>query len=650
MAHFFLPASHNYSQTAQRISRAQRKKPVTTTDTTFSQLVVAMETAMARTGKSPQVLSNHLTAMKAFMADHGFSAECAIGSHLRAAYYRRLGEHVTRLTKEERSTSYIANRKNLLGHWRSLLLQMDRERAANTGTFPPFQIAIRELLSEAGGIKKLAKNVGISHSALQRWSSGTTPQTSSIPKLRRLESYFGMEPGALVCLLGGEDVTPAVAPITSNAINYRKRISQFQQNPFRLKIISDAFKIEWSDFVSYKTSLLPSLERQARGRWDLTEHTTFVANEALWYCFVDSKYCPTATIHWTALTRYCGWLTLQKTSGGAELPSETVQTLTCVLAINHLSNYIQWLVKRADGKIHEGIIGFIKFVKSLVHPITGYLTQSPHLAASLHVALSRDIGWPELCAKAFEWTKKTLKQLTPRQKQSRDTFEPIKAILELSNPMEEVSDMVQRMKTHRPSTGGLTEAIWARDLLLIKLLASNPLRAKNMKLLSYRDDNSGQLRQTTDGSWRIVIPPEYFKNQAGAAKDRPYDMPVDEALWSDLERYIKRYRPLLPHARETDYVFLSADGEAATKGWETLNRRVFHLTKHYLLNCPGVGPHAFRYINGTAILKAMPGAWEIAAQVLHDKEDTVRKHYAHLRGTDGAERAHAALRSAFARM
>ena len=127
-------------------------------------------------------------------------------------------------------------------------------------------------------------------------------------------------------------------------------------------------------------------------------------------------------------------------------------------------------------------------------------------------------------------------------------------------------------------------------------------------------------------------------------------MPVEAALWRDIERYLRQYRTFFPNVQETDYVFLSTDGGVASRGWETLNKRVSQLTRRYLWNCPGVGPHAFRYISGTAILKALPGAWEVAAQVLHDREDTVRKHYAHLRGTDGATRAHTALSSAFARM
>ncbi|MBL8428604.1 MAG: hypothetical protein JNJ95_01755 [Dechloromonas sp.] len=617
---------------------------------TFNHLQEAMKAKLTMAGKPHQVLSNHLSALRGFMADRGFTPERTIGSHLRASYYRRLHEHVETLSQQGRSSAFIANRKNLLGHWRSLLLEQDRESAVTANSYSPFQVALRELLSAAGNVNRLARDSGVSKSALKRWAAGVTPQTASLNKVRRLESYFGLERGALISLLGDTPATSLETTATATPIQYRERLRQNSSSTFRLQVVSEDFKAEWRDFFIYKTSMLPILERQPNGQWRLTEHTTIVPSEERWYGFLANKYCPTASLNWSNLARYCGWLSMSKSCGGLGLPCEAVQSLACVLSVPNLSNYVQWLALRADGKIHGGIINLITFVKSLVHPNSGYLTQSPQLAEALHPALGLTGGWQELCSKTFEWTQKAFQQLSPKKQRSRDPFEPIRQVLELGNPMEAVSDMVQRMKAARPSTGGVTEAIWARDVLLIKLLASNPLRAKNVKLLSYRPDNSGQLRQARDGSWRIVITPEWFKNQAGAAKDQPYDMPVDEALWGDIERYIKHFRPHLAGAKESDFVFLSADGSADTNGWESLNKRVFQLTKRYLLHCPGAGPHAFRYINGTAILKALPGAWEVAAQVLHDKEETVRKHYAHLRGTDGAARAHAALKSAFGRM
>jgi len=145
---------------------------------------------------------------------------------------------------------------------------------------------------------------------------------------------------------------------------------------------------------------------------------------------------------------------LPKASGGAGLPIEAVQSLACILAPPHLTNYVQWLALRAEGKVHQGIINFINFVKGLVHAKTGYLTQSPQLSNALHPALGLSGAWQDLCSKAFDWTKKALQQLAPRQKCARDPREPIWRILEQAKPMEAVTDMVRRLKAARPSTGG----------------------------------------------------------------------------------------------------------------------------------------------------------------------------------------------------
>src|SRR5690606_29694344 len=68
--------------------------------------------------------------------------------------------------------------------------------------------------------------------------------------------------------------------------------------------------------------------------------------------------------------------------------------------------------------------------------------------------------------------------------------------------------------------------------------------------------------------------------------------------------------------------------------WKGLNRRFETLTRRYLHGCPGVGPHSFRHIVATAVIKRT-GSFTAAALILHDREETVRAHYAHLVGTDG---------------
>lgn len=282
-----------------------------------------------------------------------------------------------------------------------------------------------------------------------------------------------------------------------------------------------------------------------------------------------------------------------------------------------------------------------------MHSTTGYLTVTP----SVGVEASGHGGqnWTEQCRRCFNGMRELQQHYDELTQASRDSFEPIQAVLSLANPLEAVADMTFRMQADRPLTNGTQEAIWARDLALIKLLMSNPLRIKNLQELSWRPDNTGQLHQRADGAWHIKIERKFFKNHRGAARDRDYDNPVDPAVWPTLQQYLLIHRSRLLAGRNTDYVFVSQEAESDGGPWISMSRRVFILTARYLWGCPGVGAHAFRHIVATAILKASPNDWQTAALVLHDRIETVQKHYAHLRTADGTRRLHSLFEQTFAR-
>lgn len=101
-----------------------------------------------------------------------------------------------------------------------------------------------------------------------------------------------------------------------------------------------------------------------------------------------------------------------------------------------------------------------------------------------------------------------------------DSFAPIMHILQMAQPMDAIADMVQRMRADRPVLDPKAEAIWARDIVLIKLLASNPIRRRNLIHLTWRADNTGELHQREDGSWWLKIHKSRFKNTRGAAGDQ----------------------------------------------------------------------------------------------------------------------------------
>lgn len=616
---------------------------------TYDHLFKQMSERALQSGMPSASLSNRVSALNSFMADLGYSSNSVIGHNLRSSYYRRLGEHVTNLVNEGRPKQYITNRKNLLGKWHALINDLDRDLSIQRGDETPFQTKLKEMVAIAGSQKRLAKETGTSLATLKRWISGTKPTPRALGNIRRLESYFAIEPGSLAGLVTSNAIRTILEVGESKPIEYRNRLAASVSSEYNLKHITEGLRRQWQDFLEFKVSDFVLLKKQPKAKWRVSQKSAVSESPANWYAFYNGKHVPTATITWFTITSYLGWLGLPQSAGGAGFLPEQTQSIAWFINKSLIHKYLQWQTKRSGGIVHGGTKRLIQFICALTHPKSGYLTQSPHLVSSLPQEAGI-VDWDNACNSTYEWSKQALEQTQGIIKKSRDPLEPIRDVLELANPMEAVADMVRRMKSVHPTTGGLNEGIWARDLLLIKLLASNPLRANNMKLLTYKPDNTGELYQRRDGAWFILIAPELMKNEHGAARGNPYHMPVNESLWKDIEVYLRRYRPMFPHADKTNFFFLSSTETPTPSAWKNLNRRVFTLTKAYLWRCPGAGPHAFRYINGTSILKAMPGAWEVAAQVLHDREETVRRHYAHLRGEDGGTRAHAILHTAFERM
>jgi len=657
MINLTVPVSLNYSRSTHvQIRRAdkRKKKMSAITTLTYAELSEKMQQRVADGVVSAAALPNLKSALNAFLKQNGLSENSVIGSTLRASYYRSLSKHVEHLKSEGRSASYIANRKTLLRKWSSLVNQLDHLDAVSKNAFTPFQLALQDILAQAKTTPaQLAKTLNITKSTFGNWLKGAQPNQTALPALRRIEVFFAMEPNALVSLAYERNYYKPADEASLQSIPYRERLAVVTKDPYRLKTISEQLAKEWRSLIIHKTEKLPLLKRHSRGAWGTTEYITQGKVDRNQHLFVKDKYVPTGSIVWESLVTYLGWMCRDAECGGAGFSVDDVQTLAWLTHKSLGHRYLAWKIERSGDRIHSGILDFLKQVKALTHPAHGYLTQMPALNAHLPEH-SRHENWKEACREVFEWSVETARTLNGGGiEQSREPMQPILHILELPAPLEAIGDMTARMAASRPVTGGVEEAIWARDLLLMRLMTSNPLRAKNLKLLTYKPDNTGNLYKKADGSWNIWIDKKAFKNQKGAAADKDYDVAVTPNVWPMIEQYLHVYRPMLPDADKVPFVFLSSMTEKAEGhigAWKSLNRRVFYLTKRFLWDCPGIGSHGLRYIVGTAILKKNPNAWGLAAAALHDKEETVKAHYAHLRGRDKVGYAQESLKEYYARI
>lgn len=662
-----MPVLHHYVPTVSvnvhrqmpsRPAVRARKRLVDSHSLTFEKLKQLMKTRLqsgATVGASSA--PNLFSALTGFMEERGYRDHDAVGSTLRASYKRNVTAHAEALKAQGRPKPYIANRKSLLTHWRRALIEADRASAAQLGRASPFQAALRELFANGATMKGTSRVAGVPLPTLKRWLAGAVPNAKSVRWVPCLERHFGIPAGTLGDLLPfrlsrGKGSVPPLA-----AIEYRERLRAHVTDKYAVKAPNERLRREWQELTTYKVQTTNAC-RQARmlrsksGKWSMTSEPVKPMTESLWYAFHGTKYVASADILWSFVSQYLGWLQLgpviardndEVAPGGKGLDAEVTMTLANLARADWLEDYVEWRVERSGGVFHEGIVRLLKAVSSLCHPTTGYLTQCWAKFKDVEPAMTQD-DWTAACNDAYLFAADTLADREAGT--SRSSIEPIGHVLDLPNPLDAIADAVIRLDADRPSTGGIDEAIWARNRLLLKLLASNPLRDKNVRMLTYRPDGKGHLR-CVDGVWRISIPKAAFKNFNGAAKHRHYDMPIRPEVWPDIERYLRDYRPMLS-PDDSPYFFASSrDNTGPMKG---LRRAFASLMRKYVAQCPSAGPHAMRHIVATSILKKRPNDWMAAAWALHDEVETVLKHYGHLKSDDAHQWYAEVMAGPFARM
>ncbi|WP_458766335.1 hypothetical protein [Cupriavidus basilensis] len=593
-----------------------------------------------------QTYRNQLSTLRSFLTFLGKSAESRIGRELRSQFDGHLKSYLEALPLSAHTKS---DRRSHLHAWRdsfdTLEAQQSNTSVAEASETCPssfHQILRLAVAATHEAPTTLAKRCGTSVSAIHRWLKGAVPNARAIPSLRRLERALGLEPDRLCAAAAELRATGSVASVGAIAsIGFRERQRRNTKNPYLLRIdtMTSDFVSEWTAFFEYKTTKFPKFERSSRGVWRLLPEGRIGANLSQ-LAYRSGQGCPTAEIILGRLRAFFGFLSLPTSDGGWGLEPTEAQSLAWLAVPEAVDAFLEFMTTRSDGLIHWGQSQFAALASCLTHPRTGYLAQQPAFTHKVGLAQA-ERSWQAICEQTFKlcdaW-KKAATQL------SRDPQEPLRGLLMLQEPLAPILRAIEALDQAADAapSGSLQESIFKRDALLLSILLANPLRARNFRLMQYRDDQSGNLYRRQDGQWRLRFNSADFKNEKGAAR-KNYDAPLPRALADRIVDYLDEYRPrLLRRQPRAAWVFPSSQ----TSGkWIGLNKHVSKITRRLIPETPSFGPHAVRHLVATDYLRKHPHDYPTVAQLLHDKLETVLAVYAHLRKDDSFGRYEAHLQA-----
>lgn len=506
------------------------------------------------------------------------------------------------------------------------------------GLRTPFAVRLVETMTAAGrSIGEVAEALGCPRKRISEYRQGQLlTGRRAHDEMPKIEAYLKLKPGTLSELL---------PPTAMSQYTYSLPLNSVQEG-------------EWQKFFHHKTDK----EQADPDRRPLM----------FWRVHVDGS-CPTGKLNYTRMMRYLGWLAHE---GPADLQAliksnpEQVGLVDWARA-DAVTGFVRWLARRKEQHAphyNMGHIGHLAFACSILRKQSGYLWQAYEVdfgAVAAHgICLGADGGVPTLVEwrahceatfdKLFKFRTHLEEQgLVEKAKENAGTIGPI---LLSDRPMDFLLLMVVRMRADLPRVEAhvtygtraarMKLAIFRRDLLLIEMLTTNPLRLRNWITLTYSPVNTGQLRRAEDGHYTLHIPKEEIKATA-AFRDHDYTADVPQALTGLLRTYLTDDRPLLIGASACSFVFRPSrltTGTLEGALFTGLAQRIHYWSGLYLrkeLQGRGFRTHAVRHIIATHFVKQYGEEGLIlAADALHNTPMTVKNHYGHLIATDHTRRAH----------
>ena len=597
---------------------------------TYGALIRHYRQELREAGKADSTISNQISRLKRFMALAGRDDHDPAGAELEDdETFTRIRDQVI----EDGAASNQRAMRSTLQAWRK-----SYRRLVHQAELPErFDEALRVLVDRSNlSIPSIARSIGTHATTLRDWVKGASaPWCSNEKGLRRiaaLEDFFGVDRGCLKLKLRSKNLVRKNPHADKNALSAQHYALKDSELP-------TALKTEIRKLVRYKTTAITGNQKRNEV-WRLKPIDSY-AGYVSPLAIIGDEVCVSANVTIKTLRRFFGFLVKEE--------GWNPQDIRLVHASDPglVEGYIHFLRDRR-GYYTKNVLSTLNDFAALIHPEWGYITQSPEMSS--HLGLEKTPGqWADFCEERYQQFRRLINQIkrSGQVRVGRKSKDPIEHILDHPEPASWLFTMVDRMEKDfaltKVSNGPSDAAGFARNIALVKLLTMNPLRLNQLATMTYREDNTGNLRRKHDGTWQLVYEPWEFKNERGAAKET-YRADIHPWAANTLEDYLLNHRHNIKGAKECDYVFLSRVPRRKVEGpakhlFTGIGALVVQITRTYLSEVApkGFGPHAFRHIIATHYLKRHPGNYPLVAQILHDTLDTVMENYGHLQVGDGLD-------------
>lgn len=632
---------------------------------TFAQLKKVMANRAGGPGMpSKSALPNLNSTLGRISRAVGINMDGKVGETLRDDLDSSMELYRQQMIRVGLAPDTIKNKLSEMRRWAELVRTLDHEGAVKEDVITPFQAALNELFATRKDLHRISKQINVSWRTLRAWQRGAIPRLTSDDNVRRLARGCDLPENALLRLLPVYAVNrrppePATPPIF---IESRVRHAALVAQPYLVRPddCPAELRSEWMRCVRHKVPssgtidetkapgermsvrerIAASKRRDPRDRdreWRVRPINDYPSDNPDWVNAIGNLRATSADKNFKEVCSFLGWLRLDPEKGGRGMPLEKL-SMGLLADAALCDEFLQWHAERV-GTVNSGHTAFIANFRSLLRPETGFLWLSTDIGAKFGYD---EPTWRERCASANRELGTMLGQYASIREVGRDPALPIKPLLDMPKPLVGVRDAIQRFakEVRRNKREAATQA---RDLALLSLVFSNPLRLTNLRLLTYKPDNTGHIRQVAGGQWWVFVPKGEFKNIRGAAKDKDYWMPMSEMASHYMQQFLEGAWEYLGGPGQRNLVFF-ANGKPDTI-WQNMAAQFARCTGHIFrdIGCPRFRSHAGRYLVGTSIVIATQGNVDLAAQALHDKKATVEKHYKKLLDSYAARGIHAVI-------